>query len=84
MTLGTQPAHGRHSTVWDTPETLTGAGVGAGPPLTAVPNRLKDSPEEFFGRWSPGHLGSCLLKDVRKLCGVEKTKEEEHIVIKAH
>lgn len=74
---GTQPKHCRHSSSSDTPETLTRAGVRAEALLTAVPDRFKDSPEEFFGEQSPGHLGSCLLKDIRKLCGGKKRKEEE-------
>ena len=61
----------------DAPETLTRAGVRAGVLHTAVPNRFKDSLEEFFRGQSPSHLGSYLLKDVRKLCGAEKMNDEE-------
>lgn len=68
----------------DTPETLTRTGVRAGVLHTDVPNRFKDSLEEFFGGQSPGHLGSCLLQDVRKLYGAEKMVDEERIIIKAH
>lgn len=65
--------------------TLTRAGVRAEALLTAVSDRFKDSPEEFFGDQGPSHLGSCLLKEIRKLCGWgEKRKEEEQILIKAH
>lgn len=62
------------------PRSLTRAGVGARAPLAAVPNRFKHSPEEFFGGQDPDHLGSCLLKNCRKLCEVEKMNEEEQII----
>lgn len=62
------------------PRSLTSAGVGARAPLAAVPNRFKHSPEEFFGGQDPDHLGSCLLKDFRKLCEIEKMNEEEQII----
>ena len=63
------PKHCCHGMGPDTPETLTRAWARAGALLAAVPNRFKDSPEEFLGEQDPSHLGSCLLKDMRKLCG---------------
>lgn len=81
---GSQPKHHCHDTGSGTPEMLTRAGVSTGAPVTVVPDGFKDRPEEFFGWQGPGHLGSRLLKDIRKLRGVEKMKEEEQIRIKAH
>lgn len=65
------------------PETLTGAGVSAGPPLAAVADRFKDSPEELLRGQGPGHLGSCLLKDVRELRHTGKRKEEQRVTSEA-
>lgn len=56
----------------DTLETLTEGGVRAGALITAIPNRLKDSPEKFLRKQRTNHLGSCLLKDFRKLWLKEK------------
>ena len=77
---GNQAKHGCHGSGSDTPETLTRAGVRAWVPLTAVPDRFKDSPEEFWRGQGPCYLERCLLKGLRKLCASKKRKEEEEII----
>jgi hypothetical protein len=78
VTSGSHPQTPPLSMGLDTPETLTRGGGEAGAPITAIPDRFKDSLEELFRKQHPGHVRSCLLKDVRKLCGYQEQLTKAH------